>query len=337
MSQQPREPIIHEGLPRIIALCGPTAVGKTALSMSLAEQLGAEIVNADSVQVYRQLNIGAAKPSLEERARVPHHLIDLCEPDEEHNVGDFAARARATIADIHARGKHALVVGGTGLYLRVLIHGLVETPPPDEAIRARHQREAQAHGAPALHAQLATIDPELAARVHPHDLIRISRGLELWEQTGQTLSSMQRAHQFARPHYQALKLALVRPRAELYARVNARVDAMLEAGFIEECRALYARYPRDARALQSLGYRQLAPFIFEEQPLEDCVTQMKQLTRRYAKQQLNWLRGEPGVRWAQAPQTDVSGAALPEVVRDVGAFLAGDDPAFTWADADPYQ
>lgn len=338
--QDIHEPSAEElaALPRIIVLTGPTGVGKTALSLALAQALDAEIVSADSVQIYRELDIGSAKASAAERALVPHHLLDVFDPDEEHNAGDYAALASRCIADIHQRGKQALVVGGTSFYIRALVHGLFEAPPPDPALRAQHREEADRLGTPALHARLATIDPELAERVHPNDLVRISRGLEIWAQTGRTLSALHREHRFQAPNFNALKLVLIRPRDELHARINARVDHMIEAGFVEECRAVFARYPRDTKVLQSLGYRQMAPHILDGAPLDLCVEDTKSQTRRYAKQQIGWMRTEPGARWVRAPVLDAEGHVPQELVRDCAAFLrSGTIGALAWASADPYD
>lgn len=321
-------------LPRVIVLAGPTGVGKTALSLGLAEALDAEIVGMDSVQIYRGMDIGSAKASVEERARVPHHLIDVLDPDQEHNVGDYKRRAMDAIADIHQRGKHAIIVGGTGLYLRVLIHGLLEAPEPDEELRRRHRERAAEVGCQALHAELAQVDPELAERLHHNDFVRISRGLEIWEQTGRPLSELQREHQFRLPNYNAFKLALCRPRAELYERINARVDQMMTEGFLDECRGLFDRYPRELKVFSSLGYKQMAEHLLDDVPLEEALDSMKQQTRRYAKQQLSWLRGEPGVRWAPAPLVDAAGAPAEGVVEDCRRFLESGEaiaPEWTYA------
>jgi tRNA dimethylallyltransferase len=326
-------------LPRIIALSGPTGVGKTRLSLALADLLDAEIVNLDSVQIYKGLDICAAKASAAEQARVPHHLLDCLEPDEPHNVGDYKDRAMAVIGELHARGKQALLVGGTNMYLRVLVHGLLEAPAPDQALRDRHQAIASEHGVPHLHQQLQEVDPELATKIHHNDLVRISRGLEIFEQTGRKLSDLQREHQFRLPNYNALKLALVRPREELYERINARVDRMIEEGLIEECRALYDAYGVDCQPFSSLGYRQMQAHLFEGEPLEETLEAIKQATRRYAKQQLGWLRSEPGVMFAQAPLVNDSGSPPESLVEDARRFLQEGvlpkEPA--WAGADPYQ
>ena len=326
-------------LPRVLAITGPTGVGKTALSLELAAALDAEIVGMDSVQVYRELDIGSAKASPAARERMPHHLIDEVDVPEEHNVGDYEERAREVIAQIHARGKRAMLVGGTGLYLRVVVHGLFEAPPPDEAIRQRHRVRAEEQGSAALHAELAAVDPELAERVHPNDLVRISRGLEIWEQTGRALSELQREHRFQLPNYHALKLALIRPREQLYARINRRVERMLEQGLVQECRHLFEQYGRAPKVLGSLGYRQMLAHLAGECTLEEATEEMKQQTRRYAKQQLGWLRSEPEIHWAQAPVLDEDGALPEALMGDIQRFLKTgvlpQDPV--WGGADPYQ
>ncbi len=327
----------RDGLSRIIAIVGPTAVGKTSLSIALAKALGAEIVNLDSVQVYRQLDIGSAKPTLEERDGVLHHMIDVLDPDEEHNVGDFCRRAADIITGLHERGTPTIVVGGTGLYLRALIHGLLQAPAPDHDLRARHKADADRLGVPAIHARLAQVDPELAARIHVNDLVRISRGLEIFAQTGRKLSEMQREHQFRAPRYHALKLALVRPRPALYERVERRVDQMMSQGFLAECQALLSRYPRETKSLGSLGYRQMQAHVLDGAPLESAIEAIKRQTRRYAKQQLGWLRSEPDVRFALAPLVEDDGQVAHHVLQDIEGFLAGQVPSMSWAAADPYM
>lgn len=310
-------------LARVVIVAGPTAVGKTALALELAERLGGEVVNADSVQLYRGLDIGSAKPSLQERQRVPHHLIDVLDPDEDNNVADFAEMARRTIQEIHSRGRQAIVVGGTGLYLRVLVHGILDTPPPSDVIRARHQELLEQHGSPHLHAMLAQVDPELAGRLHPNDFVRISRGLEVFEQTGRRLSQLQREHDFAQPRYDALKLALVRPRQELYQRIDARAAQMFEQGFLDEVRGLLASgVPTSANAMQALGYRQVVAHLTAGAPLEQTIEEVQKQTRRYAKRQISWLRSEEGVRWARATALlDAQGAVRSAALQAVEAFV----------------
>lgn len=287
-------------IPRIIVIAGPTGVGKTALSLWLAQHLDAEIVGIDSVQIYRRLDIGSAKPTPAERAVVPHHLIDMLDPDVEHNAGEYCDHADAAIRDIHSRGKQAILVGGTGLYIRTLVHGLLEAPPPDWELRRRLDAEAAEHGAPYLHARLAEVDPELAARLHPNDQLRVSRGLEIFEQTGHRLSALQAAHRFAQPRYRALKLALTRDRAALFSRIEARVSIMFELGWIDEVRSLITDYPRDLKVLQTLGYRQLADHLLDGLPLDLTHQEIVRQTKRYARQQETWLRTERDVIWHDA-------------------------------------
>lgn len=336
--------ISTEGLPRIIVLGGPTAVGKTRFSLALAEAFGAEIVNYDSVQLYRHLDIGTAKPSAEERARVPHHLFDVLDPDQPSNVADYMAMAHETIAEIVGRGKTPLLVGGTGMYARILVHGIFEAPPADAAIRERHRALVAEHGEAHLHALLAEVDPELAAKFHENDVLRVSRGLEIFEQTGKPLSVHQREHRFRKPNYDALKIGLLRPREELYARINQRVDQMMEQGLLEEYKGLIASgYDRRLKPLQSLGYRQMQQHLFEDMPLDEAVEDMKVSTRRYAKQQISWFRKEPRLHWALAPilQDDSRGAEMPAPVReDIEAFVTGapiDSLELAWAKLDSYK
>lgn len=325
-----------EGLPRIIVLGGPTGVGKTNFSLALAEALGGEIVNCDSLQVYRYLDIGTAKATAEERARVRHHLVDICEPDEEFNVADFKAQANAAIADILERGRVPIVVGGTGLYIRILVHGLFDAPEPSAELRERYRRLAEEQGAGPLYARLQEVDPELAGRIHANDLIRITRGLEVFEQTGKPLSEHQREHRFSKPSYHALKIAMIRPRPELYGRIDARVDAMMEAGLQAEFEGLLARgFAHTLKPLQSLGYRQMGEHVVGGVALDECVADIKRETRRYAKQQISWMRREPGTHWALAPILK-EGMIPAEVLADFALFLEGGRPEMRWAQVDSY-
>lgn len=332
--------ISTHGLPRIIVLGGPTAVGKTRFSLALAEAFGAEIVNYDSVQLYRHLDIGTAKPSAEERGRVPHHLFDVLDPDQPSNVADYMAMAHAAIAEIVGRGKIPLLVGGTGMYARILVHGIFEAPPADPKIRARHRALVAKHGNAHLHAMLAEVDAELADKFHENDIIRVSRGLEIFEQTGKALSVHQREHRFKEPNYDALKIGLLRPRAELYERINQRVDQMMARGLLAEYKGLITRgFDRRLKPLQSLGYRQMQEHLFGGVSLEDAVEDMKVSTRRYAKQQISWFRKEPGLHWALAPI--LQDGQLPQQVReDIDAFVTGaptDQLELSWAQLDSHN
>jgi tRNA dimethylallyltransferase len=277
--------------PRLLAIVGPTASGKSRLGLALAGRLAGEILCCDSVQVYRGLDIGSAKPTRAEQAQVPHHLLDLVDPDEPFHAARWAAQARETIGQVVARGHLPIVVGGTGLYFRALLRGLFEAPPPDPAIRSRHQQEAREQGVPALHSRLAGIDPQAAARIRPADLVRISRALEVFEQTGVPLSALHRAAP-PPPPLDCFGVMLDPPQAELRARVATRVDAMLAAGWLDEIRALRAAGFGAARALQSLGYRQLGQFLDGELTLEAAVVAAKQATAAYARRQRTWFRSE---------------------------------------------
>ena len=291
--------------PRALALMGPTASGKTACALALAQRLGGEIVSVDSALVYRGLDIGAAKPTADEQAHVPHHLIDLREPWHPYSAAEFASDARIAINDIVARGKVPILAGGTGLYFRALLDGLSDMPEADDAVRAQISTEAQAQGWTALHAQLAEVDPIAAARIHATDAQRIQRALEVYRLSGRPISAWQREARGQRLPLKVLKLVLAPPeRGILHARIERRFDAMLEAGFLDEVRALRSLpplqvhpTPLDLPALRAVGYRQAwehleglsSPAEFRERAIA--------ATRQLAKRQFTWLRGELDGRW----------------------------------------
>jgi tRNA dimethylallyltransferase len=326
-----------EGLPRIFVVAGPTAVGKSSFAVAVAEEIGGELVNADSVQLYRELDIGTAKPTPEQRERVPHHLFDVLDPDEESNVADYVEMASDAIAEIRERGRLPIVVGGTGMYIRVLVHGIFDAPEPDETIRQRYKAIAAEKGSPHLHEKLEQIDPELADKVHPNDAVRIIRGLEVFEQTGKPLSVHQREHRFQKPNFDALKVGLLRPRQELYDRINRRAEQMIDEGLVDEYRGLIERgYDRELKPLQSLGYRQMGEHVFDDVPLQEAVASMKKHTRRYAKQQISWFRSEPGLQWALAPVCE-DGALPVDVRHALETFSEGGTPGMEWADLEPYD
>jgi tRNA dimethylallyltransferase len=284
---------------QVVVILGPTAVGKTAVGLRVAEQIGGEIISADSAAVYRGMDIGTAKPTAEERARVRFHLIDVADPDEPFTAAKFRELALEAIRDIQARGKRVLIVGGTGLYLRVLLHGFSLAPPPrDPTIRKRLQQEAREQGLPALYARLQQVDPQAAARIHPNDAVRIIRALEVYEMTGKPVSEWQHRADSELP---ALKLGLTMPRPLLYRRINERVDQMMAQGFLQEVQNLLSKgYNRDLPALKGLGYRHLIAYLTGEMGLEEAVALWKRDTRRFAKRQMTWFRREPGVHWLDA-------------------------------------
>jgi len=280
---------------RIVVIAGPTATGKTVAGLRLARALGGELVGADSVQVYRGFDLGSAKPTAAELGGVPHHLIDVLDPEEEIDAQRFAHLADASIARIVARGRLPIVVGGTGLWVRALLRGLVELPPVDRALRARLEEEVRSLGSPALHARLSEIDPLAAGKVHANDALRIVRALEVNEQTGVPLGELRRQHALGADRYQALFCVVDLPRDELSARIEARAHQMLEAGWVEEVRELLARHGPTTRALGAVGYREIVTHLERGEPIEETRMHVVSATRRYARHQRTWFRGEPGV------------------------------------------
>jgi len=325
-------------LPRLMVIGGPTAVGKSTFALRVAEAIDGEIVGADSVQIYEGVDIGTSKPSEEARERVPHHLIDELDLDEHFDVAQYVERAGDVIADIRERGRRPIVCGGTGLYLRLLVHGIFEAPEASDEIREKYNELADREGLEVLHQRLREVDPKLAAKLDPEDGVRIRRGLEVWEQTGTPLSQHQDEHGFSDPNYYPLKIGLIRPRRELYDRINRRFDQMIEEGLLDEYRKLVVErgYGRDLKPLRALGYRQMGDHVFDDVPLDEAIREAKARTRNYAKQQISWLRGEPQLHWAMAP-VGAEGELPDRVVGDIEAFFAGEDPELEWADVDSYD
>lgn len=283
--------------PPLLAIVGPTAVGKTVLAIAVARRIGGEIVSADSRQIYRHMDIGTAKPSAAERAAAPHHLIDIRDPDEAFSLATYQELAMATIAAITARGRIPLLVGGTGQYLAAVLEGWqIPRVAPQPALRASLEREAAAQGAAALHARLAAVDPLAAAQIAPSNVRRVVRALEVYLVTGQPISAQQTRQP---PPYQIRTIWLTRPRAELYARADARVDAMLAAGLVEEVARLRAAgYGWELPSLSSLGYIQFRPSFEGTASLADCVARLKFDTHRFIRRQAAWFRRLPNLeRW----------------------------------------
>jgi tRNA dimethylallyltransferase len=302
--------------PRVVCLVGPTASGKTALAVELALALDAEVVSADSRQVYRGLDIGTAKPTPAERRAVPHHCLDLVDPAEPFDAARFRAAAAAALADVHARGRVALVVGGTGLWIRVLLRGLCPAPPRAPAVRAALRALAARSGLPELHRHLQAIDPPAAARIHVRDAVRIERALEVAFASGRRLSDWQAGHAFAEAPYDALMIALDVPPRLLRDRIAERARAMLAAGFVAEVRALRASgLPDAAPAWASVGYRELRAFVDGACDLESATLALVRATRRFARRQRTWFRAEPGIVW-RSPDTERA-----RLRADVAAFL----------------
>ncbi len=289
------------GRPRVVVFCGPTASGKTALALEIARRHPVEIVSADSRQVYRGMDIGTAKATSAEQALVPHHLLDVVAPGEDFSVADFLPLARRTIAEISTRDRLPLVVGGTGLYIRALIEGLVEVPGADHALRLRLAAEERAGGPGTLHRRLQTVDPAAAANIPPQNLVRVIRALEVWELTGTPLSAHQAAHNFAERPYLCLKLGLLPDRDELERRIARRVDTMLGQGLVEEVRGLLAaEFSPGLKALQTIGYREVVEHLGGDCGLEELRERVIVNTRRYAKRQLTWFRKDKSIIWVDS-------------------------------------
>ncbi len=286
--------------PPLLVLVGPTAVGKTEVSLHLAEALDAEIVSADSRLLYRGMDIGTAKPSRAVRARIPHHLIDVADPDETWSLAQYQDAAYQAIADIHRRGKIPLLVGGTGQYVWAVVEGWrIPRVPPNPRLRAVLERWGERIGPEALHRRLARIDPEAAARIQPRNLRRTVRALEVIFTTGRRFSEQQTK---APPPYRILMLGLYRPRPELYARIDRRIDAMLQAGWLEEVQRLLEQgYTPDLPAMSSIGYAELAAYLLGRLSFEEAVRRIRRRSRVLVRKQANWFRmDDPRIHWFRA-------------------------------------
>lgn len=296
--------------PRIVIIAGPTATGKTALALSLASRFGAEIVGADSRQVYRYLDIGTAKPTAEQQALAPHHILDVVNPDERFDGARFRALALDAIHAILARSKKVLVVGGTGLYLRVLTRGLFAGPPADTDLRARLQEQELCEGKGFLHRWLQTVDSEAATRLHPNDLVRLIRALEVFLLTGTSMSQWQRTHGFREQPFATLMIGLVMERDLLAQHIELRCRQMVRDGLVEEVRRVWDMgYGPDLPTMRTIGYAQMGAMLQGQYGMDEALMRMTLETKRLAKRQLTWLRAEPGVQWfASAQQRDIATA-----------------------------
>ena len=287
---------------KIIAVVGPTASGKTSLSIALAKELGGEILSCDSMQIYRDMDIGTAKPSAEEQDGVPHHLIDIAAADEPFSCAEYAALAKNKIAEVASRGKLPIFCGGTGLYLDGVLRGgnSYEKTETDPTYRAELEQVAAEQGAEAVHAMLAAVDPDAAQATHPNNVKRVIRALEIYHTTGVTKTELDRRSVQVESEYDALVLGIRFPDTEeLYERINLRVDLMIEQGLLDECRRLMEAgvFERSATAAQAIGYKELFPYLRGELPLKNCVETLKMATRRYAKRHMTWFRMHGNVVW----------------------------------------
>lgn len=303
----------------LIFIVGPTAVGKTEISIRLAQHINAEIVSMDSRQIFRQMDIGTAKPTFEQQHAAPHHLIDCIDVDEPFTVADYQRWADAAIEDICNRGKIPLIVGGAGLYFRALVDGLFEGPGADADIRSRLVRESEDHGAAALHDRLRRCDPEAANRIHPKNLVRVIRALEIYELTGKPISSFQQQWKRSPSRYPFRAFGLYVPRDCLYRRVETRVDQMIARGLIEEVEGLLAGgCPRNSVAMQGIGYKEIVHYLDGSQSLDEAVALLKANTRRYAKRQLTWFRSDARIQWIELSLFESIDLAMDNLLSQTG-------------------
>lgn len=292
--------------PKVVVIAGPTASGKSSLAVELSLALDGEIVNADSMQVYRGMDVGTAKPTPKERKGVPHHLVDVVDPDEEFNAAIYRSMALPIIADIVSKGKICLVVGGTGLYIRSLLGGLIVCPPPDQRFRESLRSECELLGSARLYKRLKGLDPEYASKIHQNDRVRIMRAIEIIYLTNRRPSELSKQHGFAERPLRFLKLCLEVDREELYDRINQRSVAMVDAGLPEEAERLLCKgYSPNLKTMKAIGYRHMIKYLKGEWSIEKAIRELQRDTRMYAKRQMTWFRAEPEVTWIEPNDLDV--------------------------------
>jgi tRNA dimethylallyltransferase len=303
--------------PKVIIVCGPTGIGKTATAIELAKTFNGEIIGADSMQIYRYMDIGTAKPTPDEQGQVRHHLIDFIDPDEHFDAVQYSHLAREKATRLLDRSKIPLVVGGTGLYIKSFLYGMFQSEPIDSDVRDRLTKEADEHGSDALYRQLSECDPSTAQRLHPNDTYRIIRALETFEATGKPISEYHRTHGFSEQPFDALKIGLNMDRGLLHERINQRVDMMMAAGFVYEVITLLKKgYTPELKSMQSIGYRHIVDYLQDRMTWEECLRTLKRDHRRYAKRQLTWFGADDEIIW-KAP------AQVQEIKQLVETFLKG--------------
>lgn len=306
----------------VVAIVGPTAIGKSRIGIQVAKELQTEILTADSRQVFREMDVGTDKPSLVERQGVPHRLIDLVDPDQPFNTGDFRQAAIPEISRLHQAGKIPLVIGGTGLYIRTLLRGLCPGPPADWALRQQMTEDAKHHGPQYLYNQLQQVDPVLAQRLHPNDQPKILRALEVFALEGKPLSHIQAEHQFTDSSYPYLLIGLTMDRATLYERIDARVELEIDKGLVQETQYLLNRgYTRGLGSMKGLGYKQFSGYIAGEYSYEEAVRILKRDTRRFAKRQITWFAKEPGIQWLSIDPSDIPDRAAALIIDRITRFF----------------
>jgi tRNA dimethylallyltransferase len=303
--------------PKLIVICGPTGIGKTSTAIEVARANNGEIIGADSMQIYRYMDIGTAKPTPEEQRRVTHHMIDAVDPDVQFDAAQFASLARQHVTQLHDKGIIPFVVGGTGLYIKSLLYGIYQSELVDPEVRSRLKKEATEHGIQWLFQRLKQCDPVTAQRLHPNDTYRIMRALETYEASGKSISEYQKSHGFSEHPYDVLKIGLNMDRKRLYERINRRVDKMIAAGFVDEVRKLLdLGYAAALKSMQSIGYRHMVDYIQGRLSWKECLRTMKRDHRRYAKRQLTWFGADTEIIWKEPKQ-------LREIMKVVGEFLKG--------------
>ncbi len=306
----------------LVILVGPTAIGKSRIAIEVAQALGTEILTADSTQVYRGMNIGTDTPSEEDRQQVPHRLIDLVEPDEPFNAGEFRRQALEEISRLYEKGLLPLVVGGTGLYVRALLHGLWAGPPGDHTLRRKLEEEARARGGESMYQELSHVDPATARRLHPRDTVKVLRALEVYRQTGIRLSKAHEEHRGQAKPFRALVLGLTMDRALLYQHIDHRVDVELAKGLVDETQTLLAKgYSRNLVSMKSLGYRQMAGYLEGECSFDEAVRRLKRDTRHFAKRQMTWFRKEPGLMWVEVQPDESVQSVSQRVIKLIERFV----------------
>ena len=305
----------------LVVIVGPTAAGKTEVAIELAKILRGEVISADSMQVYRGMDIGTAKPTPTEMQGIPHHLIDMVDPNEEFSVAMFQKEAEQLIELITGRGHLPFLVGGTGLYVRSVIDHYDFTPAArDEGLRERLLREAEQLGSLAMHQKLAAVDPPTAARLHPNDTRRVIRALEVYYQTGKSINDYQYNKKIDQPKYRLFMFGLTMDRQLLYSRIEQRVDLMLERGLVQEVRELLQKYSTLGTALQGLGYKEIIAYLNGECTLDEAVEILKRNTRRFAKRQLTWFRADKRIQWIELEEiTDRS-----QIAKEIAQRIAGE-------------
>ncbi|MBI3807605.1 MAG: tRNA (adenosine(37)-N6)-dimethylallyltransferase MiaA [Nitrospirae bacterium] len=307
----------------VVVIVGPTAVGKSRVAVEVAKAFETEVLTADSRQVYRGMDVGTDKPTLQERQAVPHRLIDLVGPDEPFNAGLYRRQAVDEIERLHRDCRLPLVVGGTGLYVRTLLKGLCDAPPADPIVRAALRQEVKDHGHDRLYTRLVDVDPMAAARLHPRDESKVIRALEVYQLSGRRMSEFQGKHGFAERPFSALIVGLNRDRNVLYRRIEERIDWQLSHGLIEETQQLLAQgYQRTSAAMKGLGYRQVAEHLAGEYDVAEMVRRFKRDTRHFSKRQMTWFRKEPGIQWLTIEESESVQHTAARVTGQVDRFLA---------------